>query len=75
MLKKIVLLCLVILIRQIIHCDNYMNMMVQLEGEHDFSEFGTTMTSLDFNGDGIDDLVVGANEWDPDYNGSDPVPW
>jgi hypothetical protein len=37
---------------------NDMPLMAQLQGEHNGSFFGYSMVSLDFNHDGIDDLIV-----------------
>ena len=47
--------------------ENYMDLMQTLVGEHRDSRFGYSTASLDFNGDSIDDLVVGSSEWDPEY--------
>jgi hypothetical protein len=55
---------------------NEMELIATLQGEHNQSEFGFTIACLDFNGDGLDDLVVGANRWDPEYTGgSTPAVW
>jgi len=40
--------------------DNYMDLMCEFEGEHSEDQFGISMCSLDFNGDSIDDLIVGT---------------
>ena len=37
-----------------------MDLMCEFEGEHSEDKFGKSMCSLDFNGDGIDDLIVGT---------------
>jgi hypothetical protein len=54
-----------------------MELIAELTGEHPRSEFGFQAASLDFNGDGIDDLVVGAHRWDPEYPGwpAQANPW
>jgi len=49
--------------------ENNMGLIAELTGEHPRSEFGFHAASLDFNGDGIDDLAVGAHRWDPEYEG------
>jgi hypothetical protein len=43
--------------------ENHMELIWQQEGEFIESEYGFSLASLDFNGDGIDDLVVGSPEW------------
>ena len=57
--------------------ENYMELIAELTGEHPRSEFGFCAANLDFNGDGIDDLAVGARKWDPEYPGwpSQANPW
>jgi len=49
--------------------ENNMGLIAELTGEHPRSEFGFHAASFDFNGDGIDDLAVGAHRWDPEYEG------
>ena len=51
----------------LLFAENHMDLMQTLVGEHRDSRFGYSTASLDFNGDSIDDLVVGSNDWDPDY--------
>lgn len=48
---------------------NQMELIAEFTGEHPRSEFGFQVASLDFNGDGIDDLAIGAYRWDPEYPG------
>ncbi len=43
-----------------------------MTGEFDFAEMGWIMTTLDWNGDGFDDLVAVENQWSP--NGFTPTP-
>lgn len=52
-----------------LHSENNMELIAELTGEHALSKFGFQMASLDFNGDGIEDLAVGAQHWDSDYLG------
>ena len=42
----------------VIHAQNDMPLLAQLQGEHNASHFGNKIISLDFNHDGFDDLVV-----------------
>lgn len=48
---------------------NDMELIIELTGEHERSQYGNIIESLDFNGDGYDDLVVGSARWDPEYPG------
>ncbi|MBN2829278.1 MAG: VCBS repeat-containing protein, partial [Candidatus Cloacimonetes bacterium] len=52
------------------YAENVMNLIWESQGEHPDSEYGSSMTSMDYNGDGIDDLVVGSDRYSPDGN-----PW
>ncbi len=45
--------------------ENSMELIWESQGEHPDSEYGSSMTSMDFNGDGIDDLVVGSRSYEP----------
>jgi len=57
--------------------ENNMELIAEFTGEHPRSEFGFHAASLDFNGDGIDDLVIGSYKWDPEYPGwpAQPYSW
>jgi len=44
---------------------NHMDLMTTLYGEFIGSYFGRTVVSLDYNGDGYDDLVVASSLWNP----------
>ncbi len=45
--------------------ENSMELIWESQGEHPDSEYGSSMTSMDYNGDGIDDLVVGSLAYEP----------
>ncbi len=49
-----------------LHAQNYMDQIAYLEGENENDIFGKYITSLDFNGDGYDDIVVSARGWEPE---------
>jgi hypothetical protein len=63
--KTLLLLALLALLTLPIHCINQMNTMTTITGEFMGTIFGKSMASLDFNGDGIKDLVVLAPYWNP----------
>ncbi|MDD2544147.1 MAG: FG-GAP-like repeat-containing protein [Candidatus Cloacimonetes bacterium] len=44
---------------------NYIDVMTHMSGEFGGSEFGESIASLDFNGDGYMDLVVSSGAWNP----------
>ena len=45
---------------------NQMEYFCRIEGEHSGSNFGSSMVSLDYNGDGYDDLIALSSSWHPD---------
>ncbi|MBC8526296.1 MAG: FG-GAP repeat protein [Candidatus Cloacimonetes bacterium] len=45
--------------------ENYMEQIGYMEGEHARSFFGKHITSLDFNGDGYDDIIVSSQKYNP----------
>ena len=47
----------------ILCAQNQMALMNIIYGEFDGDEFGAHLLSMDFNGDGYDDLLVRANKW------------
>ena len=75
--KKTIILIFILFSLVFLTAENYMELIAELTGEHPRSEFGFCAASLDFNGDGIDDLVVGAHRWDPEYPGwpAQANPW
>jgi hypothetical protein len=47
----------------LLFCDNTMEVIAYMEGENEHDRLGDNMTSLDFNGDGFDELVVYSPNW------------
>ena len=45
---------------------NHMDLIQTMFGEYIGNEFGASLVSMDFNGDGYDDLIVKAPLWHPD---------
>ncbi len=44
---------------------NHMDLLTRIDGEFDGSYMGHTVVSLDYNGDGYQDLVASAMMWNP----------
>ncbi len=72
MYKGILVVLAVLLFTGILSAQNHMDIMTTMTGEFDFAEMGWIMTTLDWNGDGFDDLVAVENQWSP--NGFTPTP-
>ena len=64
-MKQRLVMLVIFLIPILTFSENQMEIIAELEGEHQQSEFGFWSTALDFNGDGFDDLVVGSKKWNP----------
>lgn len=54
---------------------NYLDVMTYMSGEFGGSEFGESIASLDFNGDGYMDLVVSSGAWNPTLTFADQNRW
>ena len=54
---------------------NNMQVMTYMSGEFAGSEFGESIASLDFNGDGYKDLVVSSGAWNPNLTFADQNRW
>ncbi len=65
---KIIVTCLMILVASSLASENILEIMAEMEGVYEGSLFGKGIISLDFNGDGIDDLIVESKY--NDYPGS-----
>jgi hypothetical protein len=62
---KLLLFILFLSTSSIIVAQNHMDIMTTMTGEHIYSLMGAQMTTLDWNGDGYDDLIVLSPNWDP----------
>ncbi|MCK4312548.1 MAG: FG-GAP repeat protein [Candidatus Cloacimonetes bacterium] len=60
---KYLILSLLIINSSLLITQNNLEQLAYLEGENEDDRFGKFITSLDFNGDGYDDLVVIARAW------------
>jgi hypothetical protein len=56
------------------HAQNNMPVIAELQGEHHSSGYGYSMTSLDFNHDGYEDLVIVSNSYGYVYPGTTNPP-
>ncbi len=68
-MKHILLILSVLIFSTSLLADNYMDLMCEFEGENPEDKFGKSMCSLDFNGDTIDDLIVGTPYYGPGGQG------
>jgi len=60
---KHILLILLCLMAVRVFCQNQMDLMTTLYGEFANDYFGSNLLSMDYNGDGYDDLIVVAQNW------------
>lgn len=68
-MKKLKLITLTLLLLSGALClsaENYMERIMTIRDNMDYDHFGDSVKSLDFNGDGYDDLVVLQSWWVPD---------
>jgi len=56
---------LTILVILPLYCINHMDLIQTMSGEFAGSEFGINMVSMDYNGDGYQDLIVSSSGWNP----------
>jgi hypothetical protein len=72
--KLLLFVLLLSIISLIAAQENHMDIMTTMTGEHDWALMGDVMTTLDWNGDGHDDLVINENGWrPPEYIGNPNV--
>jgi len=62
-LKKNFIFTICFLFVAFLFAENHMQLIWQQEGEFVNSYYGYSIASIDFNGDSIDDLVVGSYKW------------
>jgi len=63
--KAMFLITILLLTTLPMNCINHMDLIQTMAGEFAGCEFGSSMASLDFNGDGYMDLVVNSQAWNP----------
>lgn len=63
---KMILIIVSFLSLNKLYAENHMELIWEVQGEHIEAEYGYSIASIDFNGDGIDDLVVGSYRWNYD---------
>lgn len=79
-MSKLPVLCLAviwlaIIVKPLPAQPNYIDVMTYMSGEFGGSEFGESIASLDFNGDGYMDLVVSSGAWNPNLTFADQNRW
>jgi hypothetical protein len=52
-----------------------MDLLFRIDGEFNGSYLGHTMVSLDYNGDGYDDLIASAMQWNPESTYHPSTAW
>ena len=79
-MSKLPVMCLaviglMIIVKPLPAQSNHLDIMTYMSGEFGGSEFGESIASLDFNGDGYQDLVVSAGSWNPNLTFADQNRW
>jgi hypothetical protein len=72
---RVILLCLLLMAGLLNSTPNHLDVMTYMSGEFNGCEFGESIASLDFNGDGYMDLVVSSRTWNPDLVFNDQNCW
>ncbi|MDD2332382.1 MAG: FG-GAP-like repeat-containing protein [Candidatus Cloacimonetes bacterium] len=72
---RVLLLCLLLMAGLLSSTPNHLDVMTYMSGEFNGCEFGESIASLDFNGDGYMDLVVSSGSWNPDLVFADQNRW
>ena len=65
---KVLLLVTLLILSISLFCINHMDIMTTMTGEFPGADFGASVASLDYNGDGYQDLVVCERGWNPTGN-------
>ncbi|MDD2331669.1 MAG: FG-GAP-like repeat-containing protein [Candidatus Cloacimonetes bacterium] len=74
--SRVLLLCLLLMLAGLLSSTpNHLDVMTYMSGEFNGCEFGESLASLDFNGDGYMDLVVSSGSWNPDQVFADQNRW
>ncbi|MDD3563925.1 MAG: FG-GAP and VCBS repeat-containing protein [Candidatus Cloacimonetes bacterium] len=78
-MKKLILyisaILMIILVGPLSAQNNHLDVMTYMSGEFGGCEFGESIASLDFNGDGYMDLVVSSGAWNPNLVFADQNRW
>lgn len=65
-MRNYILTLVLVIFSVSIYAQNHMTLAMSIFGDQDFDHFGEKLASLDFNGDGYDDLAVLQSWWVPD---------
>ncbi len=65
-LSLLIVLLLLLCVARPLAALNHMEMLTNMTGEFHGSKFGYSLVSMDYNGDGYDDLIVHSRGWNPD---------
>ncbi|MDD2424305.1 MAG: FG-GAP-like repeat-containing protein [Candidatus Cloacimonetes bacterium] len=78
-MKKLILyisaILMIVLLGPLSAQNNHLDVMTYMSGEFGGCEFGESIASLDFNGDGYMDLVVSSGAWNPNLVFADQNRW
>ncbi|MCB5253522.1 MAG: VCBS repeat-containing protein, partial [Candidatus Cloacimonetes bacterium] len=78
-MKKLILympaILMIVLLGPLSAQNNYLDVMTYMSGEFAGCEYGESIASLDFNGDGYMDLVVSSDAWNPNLVYADQNRW
>ncbi len=64
-MKRNAIICVLFMLVASLPAVNHMDLLTRIDGEFDGSLMGHTVVSLDYNGDGHQDLVASAMMWNP----------
>lgn len=65
-LSLLIVLLILLCVARPLAALNQMEMLTNMTGEFHGSKFGSSLVSMDYNGDGYDDLIVHSLGWNPD---------
>ena len=74
-IRPLLVILLLLMAGLLFSTPNHLDVMTYMSGEFNGCEFGESIASLDFNGDGYMDLVVSSGSWNPEHIYNDQNLW